>query len=224
MPWKVLTSVEAVDIKSQLLSPPEACLVAEISTPRLLTWHSENLLPEPRDRTGRGFRRTYNVAQLAHLIAMRVLSDHGVPLSDHHHPLGETVHLVGLVRGMILTAFDYACEAPNIEAATSHPTSVVIAASGDGGYRFDVFNDGLQILPDSSNGPGIVAWMHDQGCSNAIIISSTDLGCGLRTTIEDIVERRGTPSLRTKIAAHQARFKRGAARKKPVRKSKSTRK
>lgn len=226
MTWTALTSVDAVDVKRQILSPPEACLVAGISIPRLLTWHTENLVPEPRDLTGRGFRRKYNVAQLAHLIAMRVLSDRGVQLSDHHKPLEATAHLVELVARMILGALDDACDAPSAEAAKERSqTTIVIADSGDESYRFETFYGGRLLRGvDDPDGPDMISWMQGEGIADAIIIAPMALGCALRIAIEDLVANRGTPLLRKKLADHQARFRRRPPQKrKPVRVSKRTR-
>lgn len=58
----------------------EVSFIADASPDRILNWHKQGLVPESRISQGRGNRRKYTLWQVAYLMGMRVLSDHGIPL------------------------------------------------------------------------------------------------------------------------------------------------
>jgi len=189
--------LQVAELKAQRFGQAETAYISEISPQRLLSWHDDSLVPEPRDLAGRGHRRRYTVDLLAYLAGLRVLSDRGVPLRQAR-PMVET-----LLGRQIADSFD---EIYLAESAYPDIT-VLIYDAGDGHqaeYQADVFVAGLHV----EDGQALGDWLRIQGLTDAIIIQPAGLAFDLKQRVGEVIAGRGTGAFSRKLKTFVEGFRR----------------
>ncbi len=198
--WITYNIDDLAALKAQEFTPTEACYITSISPQRLVSWHDDGFVRDPRDQSGRGHGRRYNIDHLAVLAALRTISERGVPLRDAAKLADD------LAGRQIVDAFDEVCGAASVaEAEAAYPMMIAIY-DGEDEYLADVFFCGSQV--DGTDGMTLYSWFRATGITDAIIVVPMQLAVDLKMKMEEVLARRGTSALRRKLDAYVDSFKR----------------
>ena len=219
--WVPLTSIEIAELKAQHFNQSEAAFIADVSPIALNEWHNRGLVPEPRQITGRGHRRRYNLDQLAYLQAMRALSTRGLRLKDAA-TIASTV-----LCGQIMDAFEHVCAAETIREATGGVRSfaVISGTEDEGDLTVELFieNKRVAVGNEAETGEDLHAWLARSCVEDAIVVAPIQLAFALRLKAERVTRLRATEAFQRELAAHADSFKRQPAEKATVAKDAVTR-
>jgi DNA-binding transcriptional MerR regulator len=214
--WTPLSPVEIVELKAQHFSQAETAYMLGMAPDRIIGWHKLDLIPEPREVTGRGHRRKYNFLQLAHLLSMRRLAKWGMPLSE-----AKMFSEVVLVP-RIAEEFDDVLAEPTADAAYERANWVKIALydistwEGQESYQYAVFlldklvgTSGERIRTEAHSEPSLDGWLKEQVLTDVLVLVPGLLALDLGNLMQEALQQRGKRDWREELRQYLRELKEG---------------
>jgi hypothetical protein len=221
-------SIKSAPLEAQQFGPTEAAYAAGISVQRLVSWHDDSLIPEPRDLSGRGHRRVYTIELLAHLVALRVLTERGMSLR-------EAAKLAPTVARSIAEMVIWTHSVLTDPATAPEDDPEIILAVINQGYYFGntdyqlaTFSKGVLDAPtgrpswegllagkSACDTEDLFAFLRTQGDGSPFVILPESLANVLWERAIEILDGRGTPKFRAKLQTYLASFRREKGKPRP---------